>query len=69
MAPEILEDEPKYGLEIDIWSVGITAIELAQGDVPYSGMTQFEALKSIKEGEPPELVGDFSDCFKEFVKL
>ena len=67
MAPEILEDEPEYGLEVDIWSVGIIAIELATGKVPYSDMTQFEALKSIKENEPPRLTGHFSIDFKDFI--
>ena len=67
MAPEILGDEPEYGLEVDIWSVGIIAIELATGKVPYSDMTQFEALKSIKENEPPRLTGHFSIDFKDFI--
>lgn len=68
MAPEILDDNPHYGLEVDIWSLGITAIELATGEVPYSNMTQFETLKSIKENEPPKLEGKFSDEFKDFVE-
>jgi serine/threonine-protein kinase 24/25/MST4 len=69
MAPEILEDDASYGLEVDIWSIGIMAIELAIGVVPYTNMTQFEVLKSIKESEPPKLIGNFSDSFKEFVQL
>lgn len=63
MAPEILQDKPKYGFGVDIWSVGITAIELATGKVPYDNMNQFEVLKNIKEKEPPKLEGKLLACF------
>lgn len=60
MAPEILQDPPTYGLGVDIWSTGITAIELATGKVPYYSMSQFEVLRNIKENDPPSLKGMFS---------
>lgn len=58
MAPEILQDKPEYGVEVDIWSVGITAYELAIGSVPYENLTPFEVLKSIKENDPPRITGN-----------
>lgn len=35
MAPELIKGERKYNTKIDIWSFGIFAMELANGDPPY----------------------------------
>lgn len=54
MAPEVMLQKP-YNDRADIWSVGITALELATGMAPYA---QFEALKVLKftiEQDPPSL--------------
>lgn len=54
MAPEtILESE--YNDKADIWSLGITAIELAENGPPHSGSHITTAIHLIPSREPPTL--------------
>jgi serine/threonine kinase 4 len=43
MSPEILT-ESNYDSKTDIWSLGITAIELAEGNAPYSNIHPMRAM-------------------------
>lgn len=70
MAPEILKNENGYSEKTDIWSLGLTAIELGTGKMPYSDLKFMEALAEIIDNEPPALPEKgYSSAFKEFVKL
>lgn len=70
LAPEVARQRP-YTCKVDIWSLGITAIELAQGIAPRHALNSDELLKVLVHGkEPPFLAqpNQFSDSFKDFVR-
>jgi serine/threonine protein kinase len=56
-----------YDHKADIWSVGITAIELAKGEPPYSKMPAIKAIFQIQQNEPARLENAFSSMFQDFV--
>nr|XP_045613553.1 dual specificity mitogen-activated protein kinase kinase 7-like isoform X3 [Procambarus clarkii] len=74
MAPERIDPpdptKPDYDIRADVWSLGITLVELATGQFPYKDCrNDFEVLTKVLQDDPPSLPkdGTFSPEFCEFV--
>ena len=68
MSPEIIEEKP-YDEKTDVWSMGITAIELASGSPPRSKHTPLKILKKIVNDPPPRLPNSYSKNLRNFVSV
>ncbi|VDK41852.1 unnamed protein product [Anisakis simplex] len=72
LAPErVGSTDNSYGIRADVWSLGITLIELATGNHPYNGcMSDFELVAVINKDPAPNLDDDdnFSPEFRDFIR-
>ncbi|KAK1306759.1 Mitogen-activated protein kinase kinase kinase NPK1 [Acorus calamus] len=73
MAPEVLQPGSGYDFKADIWSFGITALELAHGHAPFSKYPPMKVLLMTIQNAPPGLDDRrdkrFSKSFKEMVAM
>eukprot|EP00731_Ephydatia_muelleri_P022590 Em0015g173a len=71
MAPEVIlaMDEGQYDEKVDIWSLGVTCIEMAERKPPLFHMNPMSALYHIAQNDPPTLQKPecWTEPFKQFV--
>lgn len=76
MAPERIKGESQnklgtYTVSSDVWSLGLSIIEIALGQYPYPPETYenvFAQLTAIVNGPPPEMPEDYSEIAHDFVE-
>jgi serine/threonine protein kinase len=75
MSPEIIacetDKESSYDTKTDIWSLGITCIELAEKEPPHNELNPNRVMMKIRKSDPPKLKDQhkWSKTFQDFLSV
>jgi len=69
MAPEVAKRGEAYNHKADIWSLGITLIELVDGVPPLSELNAYRVMLAIQKNDPPSVQNpkEMSHVFMDFL--
>jgi len=68
MAPEVLTQNKYDGKKADVWSLGITCIEMGEGKPPHAKLSPVQVIGLIPHQPPPQLAPNkYSADFQNFV--
>lgn len=69
MSPEVIQNQP-YNKKVDIWSLGITAIEMAEGEPPFANINAMRVMLTIAQNPQTHLTvpDQWSPAFANFVE-
>lgn len=56
-----------YTVSSDVWSLGLSLVEVAGGKYPYAYDNMFAQLRAIVEEEPPTLPDHYSEEARDFI--
>ena len=65
-APEVYEESPCY--TSDVWSLGMSAIEMAEGKHPFAD-NRDEVMKNTMSSSTPSLTSNWSSDLRGFVSM
>jgi len=67
LAPELVNAEKVYSEKIDIYSLGITFLEIWTGQDPWRGKSVFHIYQAVEAGQRPQLPDDLPETFKDII--